>query len=375
MPLSVILQPTLKVKADEKTSKVRMGASFGSQQQNRTHNVDITYDYRFFFDSIDDNYHKDCLQYIQPYKIEPKENDKKVLTEHFVKLSNKELCQHSKSKDITPSLRCYCLDGLMIRYLSKNDLETFATLQSLITDSIKCVLMDTDTVSLAEGLFGMSTVWMLPFHHILQYLPTKMNHDFETYIFSEFDVLKPTTKLSFIDQMNQINNKEAEVESSDDEISINYAMIFELLRSDALRNKSKQNYNFCHKMMQFHLDEEDAEMSMKYIPLIAMYQNENDVEFIVSLLNKGPSEQIWFAAMKCLEYFQHDTFWNYLLEFFKKIYAHISIVNGETVPINLREAKIENKHKYVRRFLIFFAMIALIVLIEQETLSAASSLP
>ena len=70
-----------------------------------------------------------------------------------------------------------------------------------------------------------------------------------------------------------------------------------------------------------------------------MYKDESDIAFIQSLLDKGPSDKVWFAAMECLEYFQHETFWNYLLDFFKKIYKHISIVNGETVPVDIQQSE------------------------------------
>ena len=107
-------------------------------------------------------------------------------------MSNDDLKKYSKSLDINPSLRCYCLDGLVIRYLTQNkednddnkDKEKFVSsdepkyetndvIELLMVDSIKSMLMDNDSVSLAEGLFGMDSVYMLPFHHILQYLSSK----------------------------------------------------------------------------------------------------------------------------------------------------------------------------------------------------------
>ena len=351
-----------------------MGQDFGKGKEDdtneKTHNVDIAYDYRFFFDYMKDNIHKDCAKYLQPYKIDPKESDRKVLIQYFESVSNEDLNKYSKSLDINASLRCYCLDGLVIRYLTKdtdknNDdnkeritsssdepkYETNDLCELLMVESIKSMLMDNDSVSLAEGLFGMNSVYMLPFHHILQYLSPNINNHIQNYMFSKYKIVKDNS--SFIDKMNEINNnddaqneqKQAEQgDDSDDVNKINYEMIFKLLENNALRNQSTENYQLLNKMMVFHQDSNNEKLSLKYIPIIAMYKNENDILFIESMLNQGPSKKAWFAAMNAIQYFPNPTFWNYLQVFFKKIYTHISLVNGETVPIDLKQA-LDDKQK------------------------------
>eukprot|EP01083_Nonionella_stella_P018454 51422_1 len=324
-----------------------MGTEFTKLKENQTHNVDIAYDYRFFFDYLDDNIHKDCLQYIQPYKVDPNENDKQVLVKYFDQVSNQDLNKHSKQMDINPSLRCYCLDGLLVRYLKHSDAHA---IEALLMDSIKCMLMDDSIVSLSESLFGMNAVWMLPFHHVLQYLSSNLNHQIETYIFDEYNVFQTNSKdneQSFVDKMNEMSNLEAQQvqhqpetqkQSQAKSIVSNYEMIFALLRNNALRNQCTQNYDLLNKMMMFHDDQNDEELSLKYIPIIAMYRHKNDVLFIESWLNKGPAHKAWFAAMDAVQYYPDPQFWEYLMLFFKKIYTHISLVNGETVPKDLEQS-------------------------------------
>ena len=350
-----------------------MGTEFTKLKGDETHNVDIAYDYRFFFDYMKSNVHKDCKKYFQPYKIDPKESDRQVLIKYFDKVSNDDLNKYSKSMDINPSLRCYCLDGLVIRYLKQNKdtknnedqqkyesndepkYETFDQIELFMVDTIKSMLMDNNSVSLAEGLFGMNSVWMLPFHHILQYLSLNINHHLENYFFNKYDIIKDNSS-SFIDKMNEINNnqdgqqeeKGGDNQQNDDnnhdsQNIINYEMIYCLLENNALRHQSTQNYDLLNKMMIFHQEENNDKLFLKYIPIIAMYKNENDILFIESLLNEGPSKKSWFAAMHAIENFPHQTFFDYLMKFFKKIYTHISLVNGETVPVDLEQAQIDKK--------------------------------
>ena len=191
-----------------------MGASFTKLNEDETHNLDIAYDYRFFFQLMGDDIHSDCTKYLQPYKIEPNENDRKVLIRYFASAPNDDLHANCKSMEIAPSLRCYSLDGLVLRFLGKDnasdipsDDDNGANLESLMMDSIEWMLMDHSAVCVAEGLFGMTKVWELALHHIVQYLSKDINERIETYLLSQCNQTETKDTMSFLDKMNAANSK------------------------------------------------------------------------------------------------------------------------------------------------------------------------
>eukprot|EP01084_Bolivina_argentea_P265976 450987_1 len=247
-----------------------MGAEFTKVKGNEKHNVDIAYDYRFFFDYMHDNIHKDCIQYLQPYKIDPNENDKSILIKYFNKASNEDLNKYSKSKNINPSLRCYCLDGLAIRYLTDKKapsnvsddvkdkkyestdepkFETNNPTELLMVDTIKSLLMDNNKVSLAEGLFGMNIVYQLPFHHILQYLSSNINHHIQQYIFTNYNIIPKQNNQSFVDKMNEISNMDDGNIKQEQKIETNTTIINEEQKRklNKFEKKEKKHYKVLDK--------------------------------------------------------------------------------------------------------------------------------
>merc|ERR1719229_304447 len=95
--------------------------------------------------------------------------------------------------------------------------------------------------------------------------------------------------------------------------SVNYETVFAMLRHNALHHPSDRNYEALNRLMMFHearrsnskqcLDDLDEALYLEYIPVVAVYRNLDDVMFLSSLLDQGPIDKSWSAAMKAVTRF------------------------------------------------------------------------